>query len=203
MIFFAGFSLYIINFVGHNMKNMTIRELYYIFADFPNWNFCGVGGGGGTGGRGCSVDQLAGGSSRAQKGTSQLRRVQHSLVGCSVAQQIASQLNRVQRSSLGCSLAQKSAAQLCKVQCSLVGCSVSQESAMQHSAVGSSIALQDATKLSWVQPSLEGWGERRGILYFKASVVQWKDICPGGPSSGLKGNIMFLEIVNLQFLRDE
>jgi hypothetical protein len=35
-----------------------------------------------------------------------------------------------------------------------------------------------------VQSSLEGcdrWGEGRGILYFEASVVQWKDIRPWRP----------------------
>jgi hypothetical protein len=31
----------------------------------------------------------------------------------------------------------------------------------------------------------DGWGEGRGILYL-TSVVQWKDIRPWGPSSGLK-----------------
>jgi hypothetical protein len=35
-----------------------------------------------------------------------------------------------------------------------------------------------------VQRSLEGcdrWGEGQGILYFEASVVQWKDIRQDGP----------------------
>ncbi len=47
-----------------------------------------------------------------------------------------------------------------------------------------------------MQRSLEGcdrWGEGRGILYFEASVVQWKDIRPGGPSTGQKGSILFLD----------
>ncbi len=46
--------------------------------------------------------------------------------------------------------------------------------------------------------SLEGrdrWGEGRGILFFEASVVPWKDIryAPGGPSTGQKGSILFLD----------
>ena len=32
-----------------------------------------------------------------------------------------------------------------------------------------------------------GWGEGRGILYFKASVVQWKDIRPWQPEYGPEG----------------
>ncbi len=61
---------------------------------------------------------------------------------------------------------------------------------MQHSSVGSSIALWDATRLSRVQRSLEGrdrWGEGRGILYFEALVVQWKDIRPWQPEYGPEG----------------
>jgi hypothetical protein len=41
-----------------------------------------------------------------------------------------------------------------------------------------------------VQSSLEGcdrWGEGRGILYFEASVVQWKDIRPWRPEFGPEG----------------
>ena len=40
----------------------------------------------------------------------------------------------------------------------------------------------------------DGWGEGQGILYIKASVVQWKNMGPGGPSLGLKEDILFLEI---------
>jgi hypothetical protein len=50
-----------------------------------------------------------------------------------------------------------------------------------------------------VPNSLEGcdrWGEERGILYIKSLVVQWKDIRPGGPRSGLKGSLLFLKIVD-------
>ncbi len=32
-----------------------------------------------------------------------------------------------------------------------------------------------------MQGSLEGWGEGRGIIYFEALVVQWKDIRPWRP----------------------
>jgi hypothetical protein len=41
-----------------------------------------------------------------------------------------------------------------------------------------------------VQRSLEGcdrWGKGRGILYFEASVVQWKDIRPWRPEFGPEG----------------
>ncbi len=41
-----------------------------------------------------------------------------------------------------------------------------------------------------MQGSLEGcdrWGEGRGILYFEASVVQWKDIRPWRPKYGPEG----------------
>ncbi len=65
---------------------------------------------------------------------------------------------------------------------------------MQHSSVGCSIALEDATRLSRVQRSLEGcdrWGEGRGILYFEASVVQWKDIHPWRPKYGPEGKHFF------------
>ena len=41
----------------------------------------------------------------------------------------------------------------------------------------------------------DGWGEGQGILYIKASVVQWKNMGPGGPSLGLKEDFLFLEIV--------
>ncbi len=70
---------------------------------------------------------------------------------------------------------------------------------MQHSSVGCSIALQDATQLSRVQRSLELRRVRQveqgvGDVIFKASVVQWKDIRPW---------LYFLEIVNLYFLANE
>jgi hypothetical protein len=42
----------------------------------------------------------------------------------------------------------------------------------------------------------DGWGEGRGILYIKASVIQWKNIRPWRPELGLKEDILFLEIVN-------
>jgi hypothetical protein len=32
----------------------------------------------------------------------------------------------------------------------------------------------------------DGWGEGRGILYIKASVVQWKDIRPWQPPSSFR-----------------
>ncbi len=38
----------------------------------------------------------------------------------------------------------------------------------------------------------DGWGEGRGILYIKASAVKWKKTPPGGPSLGLKEDILFL-----------
>ncbi len=41
-----------------------------------------------------------------------------------------------------------------------------------------------------MQRSLEGcnrWGEGRGILYFEALVVQWKDIRPCRPEFGPEG----------------
>ncbi len=41
-----------------------------------------------------------------------------------------------------------------------------------------------------MQRSLEGcdrWGEGRGILYFEASVAQWKDIRPWRPKYGPEG----------------
>ena len=41
-----------------------------------------------------------------------------------------------------------------------------------------------------MQRSIEGrdrWGEGRGILYFEASVVQWKDIRPWRPEYGPEG----------------
>jgi hypothetical protein len=44
-------------------------------------------------------------------------------------------------------------------------------------------------KLSRVQRSLDGcdrWDKGRGMLYFKASVVQWKDIRSWRPELGLK-----------------
>ena len=51
-----------------------------------------------------------------------------------------------------------------------------------------------------MQRSLEGcdrWGEGRGVLNFEASVVQWKDIRPGGPSTGQKGSILFLDYFSI------
>ncbi len=42
----------------------------------------------------------------------------------------------------------------------------------------------------------DGWGEGRGILYIKASLVQWKDIRLWQPEFGpeKKRTILFLEI---------
>jgi hypothetical protein len=45
------------------------------------------------------------------------------------------------------------------------------------------------------QRSCDGRGGGQGTSYFRASVVQWKEKSPdvGGPSSSLKGSILFLE----------
>ncbi len=56
------------------------------------------------------------------------------------------------------------------------------------------MAISDATKLSRVQRSFEGcdrWVEGRGMLYFKASVVQWQDIRPWRPELGSEGSFSF------------
>ncbi len=64
---------------------------------------------------------------------------------------------------------------------------------MQHSSLS-----YYATKLSRVQHSLEGCdsrGEGWDILYFKASVVQWKDIRLWRPEFGPEEKYLFLELV--------
>ncbi len=47
----------------------------------------------------------------------------------------------------------------------------------------------------------DGWVEGRGILHIHQSLA-WSSgkIAPGGPSSGLKESILFLEIVDFLFL---
>ena len=48
----------------------------------------------------------------------------------------------------------------------------------------------------WVPNSLEGcdrWGEGWGVLYFKASVVQWRDIQPWRPELRPEGSFSFWE----------
>jgi hypothetical protein len=76
---------------------------------------------------------------------------------------------------------------------------------VQRSSIGCPIALQDATKFSRVQRSLEGcdrWGEGRKCYISKTWRFSGKIFDPGGPGSGLEedlvsGNSKFI------FLADE
>jgi hypothetical protein len=95
------------------------------------------------------------------------------------------------------------------VQNSSIGCSVAQEGAAYCSSVGCSrankLAIEDATKLSRVQRIIDvcdGWGEGRGILFFKVSGPMERytlGICYWLPEIGHEGKHFVLEKVNLLF----
>ncbi len=76
---------------------------------------------------------------------------------------------------------------------------------MQHSSVGCSIAILDATKLSRMQRIIDvrdGWGERRGILNFKASrsVERYTMSTLLATRSGMKGSISFWKGLSFIFV---
>ncbi len=119
------------------------------------------------------------------KGSAKLRwvgrRVRRSSVGCSVAQKCAAQLKR-RSLSRGCSVA-------LRVQRSSQG--AAQLSRVQRSSIGCSIAHQGAAQLIRVQCS----SVRCNVAQYGAAQPSGKIYAPGGQSLGLKGSILFLEIV--------
>ncbi len=139
--------------------------------------------------------KLIQGEAQLIQGEPQLSRVQRSSEGCSIAQKGAAysegaaqflgcsealralrSSDRVQHSSEGCSVAQKGAAQL-------RGCSVAQ--------IGCGVAHQGAAQLMRVYRS----SVRCNVAHQCAAQPSGKIYAPGGPSLGLKGSILFMEIV--------